>query len=196
MGGLLDLVRLEPIKERPLPVGVLGPHRRQHPVEIADLGKEFLQVDEHRAAEPPQVTELPAHLPLCALHADPLAAVPDSGRLIDRHEPVLQLAEPADVDPRRRNLEIGEERLELRALRRKEHRGTAEQGDEVPGRGWLELLAAPAHLEVLRPLTLRGRGQVDEPRAFDAAAFDEQQFIRAFLGLDDDFHDGIRSWIV
>ncbi|KAF5028912.1 hypothetical protein DSECCO2_654080 [anaerobic digester metagenome] len=100
MGGFLNLVRLEPVKERSLPVGVIGPHRRQHPVEVPDLGEEFLKMNKHRAAELPQVTELAAHLALCALHADPLPAVPDAGRLVDRREPVLELAEPADVDPR------------------------------------------------------------------------------------------------
>ena len=100
MGGLLDLVRLKPVKEGPRPVGFLRPHRRQHPVEVTDLGKKFLEMDKHGPAEPPHVAELPAHLAFCALHADPFSAVPDTGRLIDGDEPVLELAVPADIDPR------------------------------------------------------------------------------------------------
>jgi len=122
VGGLLDLVRLEPVKEGPRPVGFLRAHRREDPVEVPDLDKEFLQVDKDGAAELAQVAELAAHLALCAVHADPFPAVPDTGRLIDGDEPVLELAEPADIDPRYRDLEIGEERLELRALRRQVHR--------------------------------------------------------------------------
>ncbi len=100
MGSLLDLVRLQPVKKGPLPVGMLRPHRCQNPVEIPDLEEEFLQVDQDGAAEFAQVAEFPAHLALCAVHADPLPTVPDTGRLIDGNKPVLDLAEPADVDPR------------------------------------------------------------------------------------------------
>ncbi|KAF5043160.1 hypothetical protein DSECCO2_505140 [anaerobic digester metagenome] len=99
MSRLLDLVRLEPVKEGPLPVRMVGTHRSQHPVEVPDLGEEFLEVDEDGAAEFAHVAELPAHLALRALKADPLPAVADAGRLIDGNKPVLELAEPTDVDP-------------------------------------------------------------------------------------------------
>ncbi|OQC70896.1 MAG: hypothetical protein BWX50_00753 [Euryarchaeota archaeon ADurb.Bin009] len=173
MGGLLDLVRLEPVKEGPRPVGLLRPHRREHPVEVADLGKEFLEMDEHGPAELTHVAEFPAHLAFCTLHADPLSAVPDTGRLIDGDEPVLKLAVAADIDPGRMYLEVGKERLKLRAPPRKVDRRPAQERYEVTGRGGLELFSPPAHLEVLGALAFRRRGQVDVPGTFDTPAFDE-----------------------
>ena len=61
MGRLLDLVRFEPVKEGPRPVGTVGSHRRENPVEVADLDEEFFKVHEHRAAEPADIAEFPAY---------------------------------------------------------------------------------------------------------------------------------------
>lgn len=89
MSCLLDLVCLQPVEEGPRPVEPLRPHRRQHPVEVPDLGKKFLEMHEHRTPEPAHIPEFPAHLALCALQADPLPAVADTGCLIDRCETVF-----------------------------------------------------------------------------------------------------------
>ncbi len=80
---------------------------------------------------------------------------------------------------------------------RKVDRRPAQERDQVPGRGGLEPFTAPAHLEVLWPLALRGCGSGRRTRnPSTRPPSTKQQFIRAFLGLDDNLHGAIRSWIV
>src|SRR5208337_2991183 len=182
-----------------------GPHRhllgvecRKHPVQVPELEEQVLKMSDPVPAEPSDMRDLPPQLPTGAVETD-LLVLAELHRVVvvKLREFLIEQAHPAGIDCPRLDLERTQELLELLVPLHEPDIRLAKVRDEVLGRRMpVLLLRPPLHPVPGRPGATGRVRELDKPGAPDIPAIVIEQLVDAPpLGLDNDLHGAIRSWI-